>query len=54
MITKNNYDLIGHEPGQQVFSTLSDIKLQDSTKVVTEAIPFEKVHFCTEKVHIGT
>jgi len=24
------------------------------TKAVTVAVPFQKVHFCTQKLHIGT
>jgi len=24
------------------------------TKAVTEAVPFQKVHFCTQRLHIGT
>jgi len=31
--------------------TLSEKK---GTKAVTGAVPFQKVHFCTQRLHIGT
>jgi len=27
---------------------------EKGTKAVTGAVPFQKVHFCTQRLHIGT
>jgi len=35
----------------KIHYTLSEKK---GTKAVTGAIPFQKVHFCTQRLHIGT
>jgi len=37
-----------------VWSVSYALSEKKGTKAVTGAVPFQKVHFCTQRLHIGT